>query len=251
VRAASAAEETKALRERVANAIVSARARGCQQVLLQFRECVEHSRAIMCRSLSVVQRIVASDSAMYATFYQEVDAGIRLPEDNRWDRGRGSVDQALFPHYARNIVSAALTVDGRGLTGYGPYAIVLRDEMIQHRASVFEENPFSFMTRHKVVTGDPLPPGFRAVWTARDQLAMAKLHSRLDASTAPCDFAHILLTSGATPEQDDFIEVHIFGPIHRRAIERVVGPKPRRNERALVASLRAKLRDVGADLETV
>jgi len=50
---------------------------------------------------------------------------------------------------------------------------------------------------------------------------------------------------------DDFIEVHIWGPIHRTAIERVVGPKAKsREDRVLWNSLETKLSEVGAVLES-
>jgi len=249
VRAARAKEEVEALEQRLLDARVSARARGCEIVLDCLATSVLTSKAVITRSLSVVQRLVSSDSELYAPYYTQVAAGTRLPEDNDWDRGRSAVDQTVFPSYADEIVFGALSLDGSGVAGYGAYAIFLREDRIQHRATVFEENPFVFLRKHKVVTGDPLPRGYRACWDTRGQLAQAKLHSRLEPTTTAGDFAELLLSNGATAGDDDFIEVHVFGPIHRRAIERVIGPTPKKRDRALIKSLRRKLQEVGAELE--
>lgn len=249
VRAARADRETNALRQRVADALTSARARGCEAILAELASAVGSSMALIARSLSVVLRLVSSDTELYPSYYLQVAAGTRIPEENYWDRRRGAVDQALFPNYAERITFAALSLDGLGLARYGAYAIVLREDRIEHRATVFEENPFAFFQRHRVVTGDPVPPGYRALWASRGQLAQAKLQYKLDPTTQSTEFAQILLTNGPTAKDDDFIEVHVFGPIHRRAIERVIGPKPKKKDRALVRSLENKLHEVGARLE--
>jgi hypothetical protein len=61
-----------------------------------------------------------------------------------------------------------------------------------------------------------------------------------------------LLSSGTGPEDDNFIEVHIFGPINRRAFERVVGPKPgNKDDSVLWRRVERQLREVGAVLEAV
>lgn len=249
VRAASAPNELAELGRRVEDAWVSGRARKCEAVLREFEAAVLHSKAVICTSLSRVQQLVSSDSSLYAAYYRQLEAGVRIPEDNYWDRGRCAVDQALFPNYARDIVFGALSMDGRGLTSYGPYVILLREALIHHRASVFEENPFLFARKHRVVAGDTIPAGYRATWADRSQLAVAKLHSRISATTRPGDFAAILLNESKTHSDHDFIEVHIFQAIHRRAIERVIGPAPKHGEGALHRSLRRKLAEVGADLE--
>jgi hypothetical protein len=57
-------------------------------VLEHFGRAVLSSKAVICRSLSIVQYLVSSDSALYNTFHQQVDAEARIPEDNRWDRAR-------------------------------------------------------------------------------------------------------------------------------------------------------------------
>jgi hypothetical protein len=40
------------------------------------------------------------------------------------------------------------------------------------------------------------------------------------------EFPSVLLKSGETAEEDDFIEVHIYGPLHRRNIEHMSIEQP-------------------------
>lgn len=251
VRAAEAPTEKDALHQRLADAEVSTKARKCDSVLRNFGSAVLKSKAVICKNLAVVSRLVSSDNALYASFYREIEGELRLPEDNRFDRGRSAVDGTLFPNYHTAICFAALSLDDVGPTAYGAYTVVLKEKMIIQRATVFEENSFSFCQKtHRIVVGDPIPPGYRAVWGERDQLTMAKLHSKIDDATSAKGYPSILLRQGSATDEPDFIEVHIWGPIHRAAIERVVGPKPRtRDDKVLWNSLATKLSAVGATLE--
>ena len=250
VRASELPEEKAALRQRLTDARTSTRARKCEAVLDDFGRAVLQSRAVICRSIGILSSLVASDNVMYGNYYKQIEGDARLPEDNAFDRGRPAVDGTLFPNYHKDMYFAALSLDKIGLTSYGEYSIVLKEKMISGRASVFEENGFHFCPKHRIVVGDPIPPGYRAIWIDRNELGMAKLHSKIESSTRPNQYPGILLSQGANPKDADFIEVHIWGPIHRSAIELVVGPKPKRREDiALWNSVRTKLTEVGATLE--
>jgi hypothetical protein len=252
VRAAETPDEERALQARLADAETSAKARKCEAVLRDFGEAVLRSKAVICRNLGTVSSLVSSDNALYANYYKQIEGEVRLPEDNRFDRARAAVDGTLFPNYHTRIYFAALSLDNLGPNAWGAYTVVLKEKMIFQRATVFEENSFSFcQVKHHIVVGDPIPPGYRAVWAERNHLAVAKLHSRLEPTTRPDEYPAVLLQRSSNPYDDDFIEVHIWGPIHRTAIERVVGPKPTgRDDRALWNSLATKLNEVGATLET-
>ena len=104
-------------------------------VLEDFGRAVLGSKAVICRSLGIVQYRVSSDSGLYNTLHQQVDARARIPEDNRWDRARGSVNATLFPNHHNKIGFAMSSLNDRGLTTYGPYEIVLKEPpiMCQHR----------------------------------------------------------------------------------------------------------------------
>jgi hypothetical protein len=113
---------------------------------------------------------------------------------------------------------------------------------------VFEENTIVFIKRHRIVIGDPIPLGYRATWENRDSLVVAKLGGKLTPKTTTADFQSILISSTSTDA--DIIEVHIFGPIHRKAVERLSGPQPRKNaDKAILASVKRKLKEIGATWE--
>ena len=98
--------------------------------------------------------------------------------------------------------------------------------------------------RKHVPKGSAVPPGYRAVWDSRERLAAAKIAPRILSSTKKEEFPALLL------DGDDFIEVHIFGPIHRRAIEKLTGKRPRqRTDRVLLKSIKRKVEEVGAEVE--
>ena len=252
VRAAETTEEVAALNQRVRLATEDAESRNCLSVLQEFASAVLSSKAVFCRSLSLLNSLVSSETALYNTFHQQVQAQARIPEENFWDTARPAVGSTLFPHYYEKIGFALLSLDNQGSTRYGRYTIVLKDAMIANRSSVFEENPILFFQkRTDIKVGDTLVPGYRAIWAQRNKLAMAKCHTRVTQATPTADFPSILFKRGSTPAQDDFIEVHFYGPIHRSAIEKVIGPQPRRHERAMFKDLQRKLREVGASLETL
>jgi hypothetical protein len=116
--------------------------------------------------------------------------------------------------------------------------------MIAERTSVFEENSALFVERHDVkISRKPnIPKGYRAVWTQRAVLAIAKLHGRIDSATTPDKYSEILLKPGASSEEDDFIEVHIFGPMTVLTMEQVTVMAPRASKRAtILRAIKSKL----------
>lgn len=51
---------------------------------------------------------------------------------------------------------------------------------------------------------------------------MAKLADEIEASSAEDDFPELLLRCGAVPEKDQFVEVHIWGPLSVYCLESVL-----------------------------
>ncbi|MGI0014715.1 MAG: hypothetical protein ACREBU_14930 [Nitrososphaera sp.] len=102
----------------------------------------------------------------------------------------------------------------------------------------------------KIADVDSLPRGYRAVWSKRGNLAVAKLGCRINHTTRAADFSELLLRQGATSAEDEFIEVHIFGPMTIRTIERVVVKRKKRQpRRAILLALREKLAQFCVALE--
>ncbi len=81
---------------------------------------------------------------------------------------------------------------------------------------------------------------------------MAKLNDKLDSKTASAQFASILLDQGKSATDADFIECHIFGPLHRSSIEKVTGPRPRSRRDLIVwKSIVSQLTKLGAVVQEV
>lgn len=248
VRAAEQEPEREALAARHHLAVQDAESRGCGEVVHAFESAAESSYAVLSRSLAEVERLASSDRQLYATYYQLLDAEVKLPAGDKWDPLRRLADEALFPGYKEKIRFAALSLDGAGLPGYGECSLVLREEMVAHRASVLEGNSALLMKDWAY----NVSAGARATWKERARLCVAKLAARLRPETTEADFASLLLRPGASPEADEFVEAHIWGPMSSWTFARVVlsgtaGAK--RPARVRVRALKAKLAKAGIDLE--
>lgn len=251
VRAAAVPEESAALDARYKSALDDATARDCLEPLLEFEVAIADTKAVLSRPLASLHQLCQSDAELYSTFSKAVDAQMRLPKEDKWDQGREALESLLFPNFNREIRFAALSLDGRGPSGYGEASAVLKTDTIKTRATVFEENPFVFVERHKILAGKPLPPGFRATWDRRTRLAAAKLGPRISSQTKPEDFPALLLST-ADATDADMIEVHIYGTLHRRNIEAVSITKPKRSaDRALLRDLERRLAETGASLRVL
>ncbi len=252
VRAADSAEEISALQKRLQDVQTAANARGSLARLKEFGLAVAQSSAVLARSLGDLDSFIKSDKSLYVSFHSQVRANSRIPEDNDWDKGRIAAESTIHPHYTEKINYTALSLDGRGVFWWGEYSIVLRSPHIARRTSVFEENPFVFCERHHIVAGRRPPLGFRADWTRRQDLAMAKLADKISANTLPAEFATILLNQGTSAGDADFVECHIFGPLHRSSIEKVIGPKPKKRADLVIwKSVLSQLKKLGVIVEEV
>ena len=159
---------------------------------------------------------------MFATYYNLVQARGRRSEDSEIDHLRRLADRVIFPRYEAKIHFAALSLNGRGATSWGSCCLTLTDEFIEDRSTVFEENCVFFCKNNLSGFGDTIDPCFRATWGDRHVLAAAKLGGRLMPSHTEADFAAILFRPSTAQYSEEFIEVHIYGDIHRRAVARLV-----------------------------
>jgi hypothetical protein len=229
--AAEDPDEIAALQQRYVEAKRAAQSRGAGalRVVESFEAEIATTRAVIARPTGEFQRLSTSDNEGYASFYGLVEAEVRFPSGDKWDALRPLADEALFPHYKDKIRFAALTLDGLGLPSFGECFLVLRTDMIAHRASVYEENSVKFFSKHfkpglnEVIR---LPRGYRATWDERGTLCVAKLADRIDDATPPGAYSGLLLRQGLTSEDDDFVEVHVWGPMTIRTIERVIFNNP-------------------------
>jgi hypothetical protein len=249
VDAAGAPEEVAALEARYASAMADAAARGVTDELGVLEAVGASSKVVFARFPHEVQRLAQSDKELYATWYDLLDGGLRLPAGDRWDVWRTAADAAVFPGYAKNIRFGVLSVNDRGPKNYGECFLVARSDMVQHRASVFEENTVMFLVHQRLPFDElvSLPHGFRAPWDNRARLTIAKLAGRVNPGDDASRIAALLVVD-RTNETDEFVEAHVFGPMTIRTFERVVWVgTPLRRSRFRV--LRETLRRYGIPLE--
>jgi len=232
------------LAARVRSAQDEAKSRGTEEVLGRFRDAVQKSRAVRVREFADVYGLVKSDNKLLGTFHDLKGAGLLRPAATELEASRQSAEPLVFLNYQEKVQFAALTLSDDGLFAYGDCAMVFQDSAIAHRATVLEENCVFFCERHNRGPGRTnLPPGYRATWEERHELAAAKLASKLYPETKDTDFPGILLhTDGKDARNDDFIEVHIYDRLHRSALEYVVV----RSKRAAKAQIREMQAVLGA-----
>ena len=131
--------------------------------------------------------------------------------------------------------------------------LILDEKMIGHRATVFEENSVVFMRHHKILVfeSDKLPKGYRATWESRGKLGVAKLADKINIDTKSDEYVNIIMNDGAVPEDDEFIEVHIFGPMSIRTVKRVLAKSPRKNSsRIILKALKESLKKMNIEVTT-
>lgn len=218
---------------------------------------VDGSKAVIARRIHDIERLSYSDRECYATYYQQLNAQIRLPDADEWDQFRRSADEALFPGYKEHIRFAALTIDDLGVLNYGEWSIVLRTAMIQRRTSTFEENTLVFVKERRVpiAEADEAVCGYRAAWDERGKLGVAKLAGAITPATKEADFAGLLIQQGppGKPAEDRFVEAHVFGPLTIRSAEKVILTKNRDSRRlasqARLRAIKKNLRGYDVELE--
>ncbi len=219
--------------------------------LLAFGEAVRRSVAVVNVSARYALDFLESNTLLYATYARLVESGARRPASGVDDTRRRSVESMLFGSYAEEMRYAALSLGGLGLVSYGPITMVLRDLAVAQRASLLEENSFQFVEKHMLRPGLSFPIGYRCPWPTRHYMAMAKCGAKIDGRTTGADHRELLLRQGSGRSTDDFIEVYIFGPFGRGAVERIVLPMqvPKGVARSELRMLRAKAKLRGVPVE--
>jgi hypothetical protein len=219
VRHALQEKEKAALATRSAEAREIARAKSVSVELEKFALALNSSHVVMVRSLADLQTIVQHEHRLYVSFFRQVSSGARIAATDRWNELRKAPEPTVNPVFYEDIVFGALSLNGLGLDEYGGYHITLRNLAIAHRTTFFEENPFTFCDRHKVVAGQYAPCGYRATWDARADLAVAKLHERIGPNTSMTQYPEVLCEKGGGTDAD-CIEAHIYLITQPRARER-------------------------------
>jgi hypothetical protein len=218
---ASEKSELDAVDRRYEKAVRSAEKRGCAPEFANFTRSLQDSRAVVARSFSDIDRLASSDNSVQATYYDLVDAGLRLPDGSMWEQLRKPADEVLFPNYREKIRFGALSGDGIGVINYGHFWMTMRSRLIEDRTSVFDQNSVTFVSEKRLKAASSALLGHRGSWLNRSKLAAAQLERQISTSTKPEEFSSILIKQGATTGDDRYIETQIWGGITVRTIETV------------------------------
>jgi hypothetical protein len=158
----------------------------------------------------------------YMSYYRSLDHGLRKIAEEAYHAHRGAVDEKIHPGYRAEIVNAALSPDGRGLTNYGPITLELQSVAIEDRASILRENSFDFYERNDLGRRDAVElSGWRAVWGDRAYLGAAHLVPSINPALADDALADQIMVCGATRPDDHYMEVHVFGEVSWQSLSKV------------------------------
>jgi hypothetical protein len=222
VQLANLAAQIEKLNDRFESArAIAAHPAGVEQ-LLDIGAC---TKAVINVSVSAAVSLFIAKAPLYSPYEVLVDARARSAASFTFDRERRATDALLYGQYGKNMVYAALSADGRGLTSYGPIHIELLENTIRYRATVLEENSYDFMNHHALTPGTPLPGGYLARWHERGKLAVTKLAKHLTENMGEASYQALFLYSDGNRETDSFMEVHIYGDFNWQAIHRLWAPK--------------------------
>ena len=213
---AEVVQEVTELELRYQNAISAAKALGTGPILQQFGVACENTQVMMGYSLGKLGDLAVSD--IFATYYQIEELMIRgdvAPGSPDWAILRPQAEIQLMGNekFIRQIHYGLLTIDEAMENRYGECTLILREDMVSHRVSCFEENTGVYWLNHK-----DFPPGKRSFWLNRHKLCVAKSANTVAITTTPADFQSILYDKGTSPLNEKFVEVQIFGRLTARAV---------------------------------
>jgi hypothetical protein len=209
-------------------AVADAAARGVTAQVQRLETVLQATVAKINVTPKIVRNMVLGQN--YISYYNAIALGARKIAERELHAHRETVDAKVHTGYGTEILNAALSPDGSGLTTYGAITLELRGASIEDRASVMRENAFDFYVRYKLGDRDAVEePGWRSVWASRARLGVAHLEPSVTAATADTDFPRMILSNGTTKYDDRFIEVHIFGDLSWENLNNITLAKPLTN----------------------
>ncbi len=211
-----------ALDERYQDAVSLAVGAGAATQVAALEDIGHRTTAVVTMSLSSFKEFISKETSLYSTYQLQVRANVRQATDPDNDRMRLAVDTSLYGTAADKITFAALSATGAGVASYGAISMNLREVAVKDRATVLEENSWTFTQTHNSWGKRP-PPGYLSNWAERGKLVVAKLAHRLTSDTTGSALRDIILTQAEKRQQEDFLEVHIYGTFNPAAIESVSG----------------------------
>lgn len=248
----------EALQGRYDDAVHLARLNGADISREAFESSVQSkSHAVLSLSYAELRYLAENEKRVFSTFYKRVEEGLQIPNGGPWDVLRGVSEHVLYQHQKAHIRFAALSLNHVGVKNYGECHVTLKEALISDRTSTFEDNNVVFTVyTQKASMEDAVdsPAGHISDWQNRHQLAVAKLRRSLQPlPLSPAESAELLIDQGKTTAEDRFIELHIWGPMTVRTIEKVViipkrSKRRKQPKKAEIQSLRDVLAEYSVDV---
>jgi hypothetical protein len=191
---------------------------------------MQRSNVILTVTQEFLVAFLNSENSLYVNYHRLISAQQRIPAQQNNHTRRVESDNVVFGAYMDQICCCALSLTSTGAWGYGSYHLTLKIEMIESPLAFTQYNTYHYQKWFdELVHSDGHKywhekPGFRAEWSRRAQLAVAKHAGDLRVNPRRADFGGILLKSTGTRAEEDFIEGHIYGPLSREAISMVRAP---------------------------
>ena len=231
-------------------AVADAERRGLKRQVDRLENLLAGSVATINVSPKVLLNMALGTS--YRSYHKALDQDLRRIAERKYHAHRTAVDAKVHPGYGPEILNAAVSPDGRGLTNYGEVTLRLREISIGDRASVLRENAYAFYERYDLGKRDAEEEaGWRAVWADRARLGVAHLAPSLSPTVSGDDLPFSILNVGHNKDNDQYIEVHIFGDLTCPALDkaRLDRPLTRPDCREEWALARQKLESRGINVE--
>lgn len=240
---ASSSEETEKLRNRFETAMQDCRDRNVEEIAKQFFASCESTVAVFACTLLKLHREIASLTEVFETYYDleqlKLNAASPSEGDLNWAKLRPQAEIELLGDHINidKLHYACLSLNGEGLESYGDCLVELDTKMIAHRASCFEGNTAVIYNRFHSFS-----EFVRSTWADRARLCLAVCGERINQSCTVAEFPAILNVIRDNPISDDFIEVHVIGPMTSRSFRavRVNVSAYKRRDKLLLKAIREK-----------
>ena len=218
---------------------------GREDVFERFRNAASSAHALFACTLERLHREIASGTDIWETYYQLEELRLRssAPKSLDWAKLRPQAEiELLGSHqHIEQLHYACLSIDWASLTSYGECVVKLADQMIAHRASCFSGNTAVIYYRERSFANC-----LRSDWSKRGIIAVVVFEDRLSQTTADDEFAEILVSAGDDAVDDQFIEVHIFGPMTAKTFAEVkLKENPTGREAIYIRAVQEKLSAAG------
>tara|TARA_R110000868_G_scaffold51724_2_gene163507 strand:- start:1344 stop:2180 length:837 start_codon:yes stop_codon:yes gene_type:complete len=215
-----AVSEKSKLLERYNSAQNSIILRDIVDVAINFEQYVEHEAKLILAKPVIEVLALTNPNKLMTTYHKEIRANARTAEDNQYDQNRDGFESIINPQYHENIQYAALSLTDKGLTYYGGVHLTLNLNKVKHRTTLFEENSYNFVVKHKLTGVDVAPEGYRATWEDKTKLAVVKCNYKLNKNTSENMFSTIIINDD--PANPEFIEAHIYGNLGAATVDNML-----------------------------